>query len=121
MKRSGGTLEHRLSERVGGFNLRLEFSHPIFPTVILGQESLLVPPLAVCRKNLQDMLAHVMAELVGLGYVLALWGPAIPESLELLELVVIGAFTHVRRSADLPPIYDADGAVNRFVKVNFGS
>mgnify|MGYP001262827687 CR=1 FL=1 len=66
------------------------------------------------------MLAHVVAELVGLGYVLALRGPAIPESLELFELVVIGAFTHVRRSADLAPIYDADGAVNCFVGVDFG-
>lgn len=66
------------------------------------------------------MLAHVVAELVGFGHVLALRGPAIPESLELLELVVIGAFTHVRRSADLAPIYDADGAVNRFVAMDFG-
>lgn len=65
------------------------------------------------------MLAHVVAELVGLGYVLALRGPAIPESLELFELVVIGAFTHVRRFADLAPIYDADGAVNRFVTMDF--
>jgi len=56
------------------------------------------------------MLAHIVPELVSLGHVLALRGPAIPESLELLELVVIGAFTHVRRFADLAPIYDADGA-----------
>ncbi len=98
----------------------MEFTHPIFPTVLLGQETLLVAPLAVCRKNLQDMLAHVVAELVGLGHVLAPRGPAIPESLELLELVVIGAFTHVRRFADLAPIYDADGAVNRFVTANLG-
>ena len=61
------------------------------------------------------MLAHIVAELVSFGHVLALRSPAIPESLELLELVVIGAFTHVRHFADLAPIYDADGAVIRFV------
>ena len=55
------------------------------------------------------MLSHIMAEFVGLGHVLTLRGPAIPESLELFELEIIGAFTHVRQSADLYPVYDADG------------
>ena len=64
------------------------------------------------------MLAHVMAELVGLGYVLALWGPAIPESLELFELEIIGSFTHVRQSADLYPVYDGDGLLMPMKDVN---
>ena len=58
------------------------------------------------------MLAHVVAELVGLGYVLALRGPAIPESLELFELEIIGAFTHVVQPADLSPVYDGDGFIS---------
>ena len=55
------------------------------------------------------MLAHVVAEFVGFRYILALWGPSIPESLELFELEIIGSFAHVRQPADLSPVYDGDG------------
>ncbi len=64
------------------------------------------------------MLAHVVAEFVGFRYILALWGPSIPESLELFELEIIGAFTHVRQSADLSPVYDGDGFIMPMKDVN---
>ena len=64
------------------------------------------------------MLAHVVAEFVGLGYILALRGPSIPESLEPFELEIIGAFTHVRQFADLSPVYDGDGFIMPMKDVN---
>ena len=64
------------------------------------------------------MLAHVVAEFVGFGYILALWGPSIPESLELFELEIFGAFTHVRQFADLSPVYDGDGFIMPMKDVN---
>ena len=90
----------------------MQFTHPILQTVFLGKEALFVSSLSILWKCLQYMLTHVMAEFVGFSHVLALWGPPIPESLELFELEIIGAFTHVVQSADLSPVYDGDGFIS---------